>query len=92
MDDRGDELISDSETLYGTVLTVAVTFTVSETIEDLRIESVTATLHRDGYDTGAEALNELVRITEEVPGLRELSAYPEVVRVTRSVFAGAGAC
>ena len=73
MDDRGDELISDSETLYDTVLTVAVTFTVSQTIEDLHIESVTATPHRDGYDTGAEALNELVRITEDVPGLRELA-------------------
>jgi hypothetical protein len=72
MDDRGDELISDSETVYDTVLTIPVTFTVSETIEDLHIESVTASPNRDGYDTAAEALNELVYITEEVPGLREL--------------------
>jgi hypothetical protein len=73
MDDRGDELVSDSETVYDAVLTVAVTFTVSETIKDLNIESVTATPHQDGYNTGAEALNEIVRITEEVPGLRELA-------------------
>jgi hypothetical protein len=73
MDDRGDELVSDSETLYDTVLTVAVTFTLSETIKDLHIESATATPHRDGFDTSDEALNELVRITVEVPGLRELA-------------------
>jgi len=72
MDDRGDELVSDSGTVYDTLLTIAVTFTVDETIEDLQIESVTARPRSDGYDDDVEALDELVGITAEVPGLGAL--------------------
>lgn len=72
MDDRGDELVSDSSTVYGTILTIAVTFNADETIGDLQIESVTARPNRDGYDHDAEALTELVGITAEVPGLAAL--------------------
>lgn len=72
MDSHGEELISDSSTVYDTLLTITVTFTVGEMVEDLQIESVTARPNWDGYDDEGDALNELVAITAQVPGLGTL--------------------
>lgn len=72
MDNQGEELISDSSTVYDTLLAIAVTFTVGEIVEDLQIESVTASPCSDGYDDEGDALNRLVAITAQVPGLEAL--------------------
>jgi hypothetical protein len=72
MDDRSDELVSYSNTIYDALLTIAITFIADETIENLQIESVRAMPNSDGYDNSVEALNELVGITAEVPGLGAL--------------------
>jgi hypothetical protein len=72
MDDRGDDLVSVSSTVYDALLAIAITFTAGETIEDLQIESVTAIPNRDCYDNSGDALDALVGITAEVPGLETL--------------------
>lgn len=72
MDNQGEKLISDSSTVYDTLLTITVTFTVGEMVEDLQIESVTAKPNWDGYDDEHDALNKLVAITAQVPGLGAL--------------------
>jgi hypothetical protein len=72
MDDRGDELVSESGTVYDALLTMAVTFSVDVAINDLRLESVMAAPSREGYDSCNEALNAVISTTTELPGLEDL--------------------
>jgi hypothetical protein len=72
MDRHGEELVSDPNTVYEALLTISVTFAVHETIEDLRIESAAASPSPDGYHDDDDALNEVIAVLAQVPGLDAL--------------------